>query len=84
MPRWKILTRVISLRTFISTRGKKCTLMHIIDQKGDDIKAIYYYNKSKNNPGEILAEGKIYSISGGTIVKPQDTTNPSSSSELKL
>jgi hypothetical protein len=54
--------------------------MHIIDQKGDDIKAIYYHNKSKSNPGEVLAERKIYSISGGTIVKPQDTTNPSSSS----
>ena len=58
--------------------------MNLIDQKGDDIKAIYYYNKNKNNPGDFLAEGKIYSISGGSIVKQQDTSNSTPSFDSKL
>lgn len=52
MPRWKILCRVVSLRTFMSAKGKKCSIMLLIDQKGDEIKAIYYYNKNGINPAD--------------------------------
>jgi hypothetical protein len=73
MPNWKILCRVTNLRTFISTKGKKCILMRIIDQKGEDIKVMYYYNNNKNinNPGDILMEGRVYSLSGGAIIQQQ-------------
>jgi hypothetical protein len=54
MMRWKILCKVVSLRTFLSAKGKKCAVMYLIDQKGDQIKAIYYYNKNGQNPAEVL------------------------------
>ncbi len=47
--------------------------MRIIDQKGDDIKCMYYYNNNKNisNPGAMLLEGRVYSFSGGAIIQQQ-------------
>lgn len=47
--------------------------MRIIDQKGEDIKVMYYYNNNKNinNPGDILMEGRVYSLSGGAIIQQQ-------------
>jgi hypothetical protein len=44
MLRWKILCRVINMRKFVSSKGKKCISLYLIDQKGDSIKAMYYYN----------------------------------------
>lgn len=65
MPRWKILSRVVSLRTFVSAKGKKCSIMLLIDQKGDQMKAMYYFNKNGKSSGDILEEGKVYSFTGG-------------------
>lgn len=38
--------------------------MWLVDQKGDEIKCIYFYSNS-NNPGEQLQEGKVFFLSGG-------------------
>lgn len=48
MMRWKILCRIVNVRSFISAKGKKCKIMQIIDQKGDQIKAVYYFSKNKD------------------------------------
>lgn len=76
MLRWKILCRVIHCRTFISAKGKKCIIMILIDQKGDEIKSMYYYNNSKANPGDIIVNGAVYSFSSGEIARdPASETN---------
>lgn len=67
MMRWKILCRVINLRKFISAKGKKCISMYLIDQKGDAIKAMYYYDNKENTYADSLEEGKVYSLSGGEV-----------------
>lgn len=71
MPRWRILCRVISLRRFISTKGKKCAFMHLIDQKGAKIKAMHYYTtREEKSPVDSVEVGRIYYFSGGEIQVP--------------
>ena len=62
MQGWKILCRVNYLREFISSNGKKCKMIYLIDQKGDHIKTMLYGNSSVNVE---ITLGKSYSISEG-------------------
>ena len=66
MPGWKILCRVNYLRDFISAKGIKCKMMYLIDEKGENIKAMFYVNNEEDRK---IVVGKSYSFSQGEITE---------------
>ena len=77
MLRWKILCRVVYARKFVSVKGKKCLAAYLIDKKGDQIKAMYYFDRNIHGAPSPLVEGKMYSISDGEVIQPPASANQS-------
>ena len=75
MLRWKVLCRVVYARKFVSCKGKKCLAAYLIDQNGDQIKAMYYFDRTMPSSPSPFKEGKMYSISDGDVIQPPTPPN---------